>query len=531
VGDLVALVDAAHVGATGLAMGFPIRFLISQDARMRGDSHDEVPMEPTMYGRLASTMTTTVSRRRGTPDGDDGDNEPIWSLEPASSWARLDTTCGSHALTESEPIITTASAMLPPQPPTGARAGCVAEARSNNEQDCSVPLWHALTRSRVPLSAFVTDIFPKLQVDISERDNNLLRFAKLAHMFSNRAWPESRHFVFRLGHGALALFTSNLPTSSRMSELRDKFHEHLDAVFRVAFCRVFGLPPSRILSTFCPPTACASCNLSVQAMRGAFASAGVDMSDDAWATACADHLARCGVDASVHTAHSWLVTALAEIISEVRGALGVGVVVVTYRTMLVHLPNGNDSLPADVRVLHYHGIRGLKLALEAVVSGLFCVSSPPSPEVALCRPKKTNVEKYSEGMRICPDIRFIPFAVADFWYSQRPRHGFFDRDGQAGSRLSRNIFGQVIGLLALKGFSRRPCRSRRQRLVRVVRDRRRCGGCFFLGWGCLSCHGALHPRHGPQVSPCFLERRVRRRLSPPRVAFSALPRSFLSLLC
>jgi hypothetical protein len=49
------------------------------------------------------------------------------------------------------------------------------------------------------------------------------------------------------------------------------------------------------------------------------------MSNDAWATAFADHLARCGGDALVHTAHSWLITALAEIISEVGGALGVRV--------------------------------------------------------------------------------------------------------------------------------------------------------------------------------------------------------------
>jgi hypothetical protein len=67
-----------------------IRFLTTQDARVRGDSDDEVPMEPTMYGRLATAMTPTVSRRHGTPDGDDGDNEPMWSLELASSWARLD---------------------------------------------------------------------------------------------------------------------------------------------------------------------------------------------------------------------------------------------------------------------------------------------------------------------------------------------------------------------------------------------------------------------------------------------------------
>jgi hypothetical protein len=68
-------------------------------------------------------------------------------------------------------------------------------------------------------------------------------------------------------------------------------------------------------------------------MRSAFESAGVDMSDDAWATAFAHHLARCGGDASDHTAHSCLVTALAEIISEVRGALRVGVEVLTDPTM------------------------------------------------------------------------------------------------------------------------------------------------------------------------------------------------------
>jgi hypothetical protein len=127
-------------------------------------------------------------------------------------------------------------------------------------------------------------------------------------------------------------------------------------------------------------------------MRGELASAGVNMSDDAWATAFADHLDRCNGDASVHTAHSWLVTALAEIIFEVRGALGVGVEVLTYPTMLVQLlTNGNDGLPADVGVLHYHGIRGSKLALDAVVFYLFGVSSPPpSPEVAQRRPEKTK---------------------------------------------------------------------------------------------------------------------------------------------
>jgi hypothetical protein len=51
-GDLVALMDAAHVGAAGLAVGSAIRFITTQDARVRGHFNDEVPMEPTMYGRL-----------------------------------------------------------------------------------------------------------------------------------------------------------------------------------------------------------------------------------------------------------------------------------------------------------------------------------------------------------------------------------------------------------------------------------------------------------------------------------------------
>jgi hypothetical protein len=88
------------------------------------------------------------------------------------------------------------------------------------------------------------------------------------------------------------------------------------------------------------------------------------------------------------------VTALAEIISEVRGVLGVGVEVLTYPTVLVQISNGNDDLLADVGVLHYHGIRGSKVALISVVSGLFGVSSPPSPYVALRRVEKTKFEKY-----------------------------------------------------------------------------------------------------------------------------------------
>jgi hypothetical protein len=63
--------------------------------------------------------------------------------------------------------------MLPPQRPTVPRTCCVAEARSYNEQIArsldGLP-------SLAPLSAFATDIFPKLQADMSERVN-LLRFA------------------------------------------------------------------------------------------------------------------------------------------------------------------------------------------------------------------------------------------------------------------------------------------------------------------------------------------------------------------
>jgi hypothetical protein len=91
--DLVALADAAHVGAAGLVVGSAIRFLTTQDARVRGDTRDDVPMEPPMYGRVAITMTTAVSRRLSAPDGDGDDNEPMWSLELASAFERLDATC------------------------------------------------------------------------------------------------------------------------------------------------------------------------------------------------------------------------------------------------------------------------------------------------------------------------------------------------------------------------------------------------------------------------------------------------------
>jgi hypothetical protein len=99
------------------------------------------------------------------------------------------------------------------------------------------------------------------------------------------------------------------------------------------------------------------------------------------------------------------VTALAGIVSDILGALRDGVEILMDPTTLVQLPNGNDDVPADVDVSHYH---------DAVVSGLLGVSSPPSPEVALSRAEKIKFEKYSEGLICPPDIRSIPFAGTEF---------------------------------------------------------------------------------------------------------------------
>jgi len=109
-----------------------------------------------------------------------------------------------------------------------------------------------------------------------------------------------------------------------------------------------------------------------------------------------------------------LVTAVAEIFSEIRGALGVGVEVLTNPDILVQLPSGNDGLPADIGVVNYHGIRGLKLAVDGVIAGHLGEGGPPNPAVALRRAEKRKLDKYSEGVRSRPDIRFIPFAVTEF---------------------------------------------------------------------------------------------------------------------
>jgi hypothetical protein len=147
----------------------------------------------------------------------------MWSLEFTSAWMRLDVTCRLHALAESEPFITPALAMFPYKRPAVACTRCEAEARSNNVQ---------ITRSRdgmsplEPLPALATDMFLKLQVDISERVN-LLRSANLAATFSNRARPESWRFASRPSHGTLAFCASDPPTTGTQAE-------QYDAVFHVA---------------------------------------------------------------------------------------------------------------------------------------------------------------------------------------------------------------------------------------------------------------------------------------------------------
>jgi hypothetical protein len=77
----VALANAAHVGVVDSA----IRFHSAQDARVRSNSHEDVPMESTMNGRLGTAISTAVSRRPSAPDRDGDDNKPMWSLELASA--------------------------------------------------------------------------------------------------------------------------------------------------------------------------------------------------------------------------------------------------------------------------------------------------------------------------------------------------------------------------------------------------------------------------------------------------------------
>jgi hypothetical protein len=95
--------------------------------------------------------------------------------------------------------------------------------------------------------------------------------------------------------------------------------------------------------------------------------------------------------------------------------------------MLVQLPNGNDCPPTDVGVLPYYNIRGSKLALDAVVSGLFGVSTPHLP-------------KYFEGVTSRPDIRFIPFAITGFGVLGGDATAFFtDLAREAGASKGMHV--------------------------------------------------------------------------------------------
>jgi hypothetical protein len=99
-----------------------------------------------------------------------------------------------------------------------------------------------------------------------------------------------------------------------------------------------------------------------------------------------------------------------------------------------------------VGFLHYHGIRGSKLALDAVVSGLLGVPSPPSLEVILSRGEHTKFEKYLEGVRSRPDIRFIPFAVTEFGALGGHDTAFLDKRPKKAAASNKGV--HVGNLLA-----------------------------------------------------------------------------------
>jgi hypothetical protein len=199
VGDLVALADAAHVRAAGLAVGSTIRFFTAQDARVRGDTHDDIPMEPIMYGRLAIAMIRPVSRRPSAPNEDGDDNKPMWSVELASSWARLNTACGAHVLAESDSIITTASTMLPPKRPT---VDFVAEASPVKKRiHISVSRWLGL--SDTPFRALHR--YLSKATGRHQRAFQIASLHQLRSHVSNRYWSAYRHIASRLSHGAFGL--------------------------------------------------------------------------------------------------------------------------------------------------------------------------------------------------------------------------------------------------------------------------------------------------------------------------------------
>jgi hypothetical protein len=173
--------------------------------------------------------------------------------------------------------------------------------------------------------------------------------------------------------------------------------------------------------------------------------------------------------------------------------------------MLVQLPNGNDGLPADVGVLHYHGIRGSKLALDAV----------------LRRPSSRGGEESPRA----PDICFTPFALTEF--------------GTLGGHATAFLTELAKHASASKGMHVGKLLASWRRKVSLADNIFRGLSAAASGVEAASSSVGMHYHAkalftramGRKASPCFLERRVRRRLSPPRVAFTVLPRNFLSLIC
>jgi hypothetical protein len=157
-----------RIGQFSSGLSYP---LCNCARRSRAPGYPRRPSGRVSHVRTASNCYDHSGfRRSSASDVDGADYESMWSLELDSAWARLDATCGAHGLAKSERLITAARVMLYPKRPRVARVGCVAEARSNNAYTIRS---HDDLHSHVPLSAFATSIFPKLQADISEYVNLL----------------------------------------------------------------------------------------------------------------------------------------------------------------------------------------------------------------------------------------------------------------------------------------------------------------------------------------------------------------------
>jgi hypothetical protein len=148
--------------------------------------------------------------------------------------------------------------------------------------------------------------------------------------------------------------------------------------------------------------------------------------------------------------------------------------------------------------LHYHGMRGSKLALHTVVSGLFGDFSPPSPEITIRRAKNTKFEKCSEGLRSRPDIRFTPFAVTEFgilgghamaFPTELAKHATASKGIHVGKLLAS--MRRKVSLTACVGHADNVLRglSAATNGVEAASSSARMPS--------ISCNGALHARHGP----------------------------------